>query len=217
MNSDGSNQIRLTNNTYSEFSPTWSPDGSKIAFVSDKDGDAEIYVMNTDGSNKTMIVDNSYNVIYFSSISWSPDGSKIVCAACGITVINEDGTNPINLTPNDKYATDPSWSPDGSKIAFLSMRDGLMDSPYVIYLMNSDGTNQIRLTAADGDSCPSYSPSWSPDGTKIVYRSMTRYWNEEYMEFLPLSGIFVMNADGSNKIRLTDKTDYSPSWSPFIK
>src|SRR5918994_7202728 len=75
MNADGTNQTRLTFNAFDDGDPAWSPDGQKIAFASDRDGNLEIYVMNKNGSNQTRLTNNS--AADFSP-AWSPDGTKIV-------------------------------------------------------------------------------------------------------------------------------------------
>ena len=124
-----------------------SPDGTKIAFSSDRDGNFEIYTMNADGTNQTNI---SNNDAYNHYPSWSPDGTKIafesdidVQIGYNIYVMDIDGSNITRLTTNnDAYDQYPSWSPDGTKIAFYS-GDSIFSSQ--IYTMNSDGTNQTRV------------------------------------------------------------------------
>jgi len=122
--------------------------------------------------------------------------------------MNADGSDIIHLTPNGGACENPSWSPDGSKIAFVSSRNGIIDSPYEIFLMNADGSNQKTLIKYGEEGLWGIfgSPSWSPDGSMIVF-------SISYIS----SGIYIVNADGSNIVRLTDKKDRSPSWSPFIK
>jgi len=84
MNSDGSGQTQLTFNTAADDMPAWSPDGSKIVFLStrDPDGDAEIFVMNSDGSSQTQL---TFNTATDVEPAWSPDGSKIVCSKVIVT------------------------------------------------------------------------------------------------------------------------------------
>jgi Tol biopolymer transport system component len=198
MTSDGSNQIRLTNNSANDLGPSWSPDGSIIAFYSDRDGNFEIYVM---GLNQTRLTDNSTDD---RGPSWSPDGSQIAFHSnrddnAEIYVMDADGSNQTRLTYNSAGDYWPSWSPDGSKIAFYSNRDDNAE----IYVMDADGSNQIRLTY---NSAWDLSPSWSPDGLKIAFDSD----RDDHFE------IYVMDADGSNQIRLTYNSDYdfNSSWSP---
>jgi hypothetical protein len=164
MNADGTGVTNLTNNTINgdgpdDLDPTWSPDGTKIAFNSGRDP-VGIYVMDADGSNPTHISSGSQP-------AWSPDGTKIAfrystqCPFCGISVQNPDGTGQTRLSAGDGDAT-PVWSPDGRKIAFKSGRDGNGE----IYVMNADGTNQTNIT--NNPAADNY-PAWSPDGTKIAF------------------------------------------------
>ena len=135
---DGTNTTRLTNNIDFDRSPSWSPDGEKIAFTSDRDGNTEIYVMNAaDGSGQTNISNSPAREYY---PSWSPDGEKIAFTSdrdgnTEIYVMNAaDGTNTTRLTYNPALDEQSSWSPDGEKIAFTSDRDGNTE----IYVMNAD-------------------------------------------------------------------------------
>ena len=216
MNADGSNQTRLTNNPGYDTSPEWSPDGTKIAFVSRREGnDYEIYVMNADGSNQTRLTNNPG---YEPSPEWSPDGTRIVfyrfstVGTVGIYVMNADGSNQTQLT-NSGYDYSPRWSPDSSRITFISTRDEPSPSTcnfncnVEIYSMNADGSNQTRLT---NNPRLDSSPEWSPDGTRIMFRSL----RDNYIN------IYVMNADGTSQTRLTNITDdlyfdvVSPIFSP---
>ena len=180
---------RLTDSPAYESSPSWSPDGRHIAFTSQRYGNREIHVMDSDGSNPRRLINGN-------SPSWSPDGRHIAFeSSLGIHVMGSDGSNPRRLTDSPAYDYQPSWSPDGQHIAFESNRDGNRE----IYVMDSDGSNPRRLTHhPDQDS----SPSWSPDGRHIAFESSL--------------GIHVMGSDGSNPRRLTDSPayDYQPSWSP---
>ncbi len=163
INVDGSNQVNLTQNPARDTQPTWSPDGTRIAFVSDRDGNGEIYVMNADGSNPVKIT-SSASAHAANYPAWSPDGSKIAFGRAtrswlwsDIYLINADGTNLTNLTPKENsYAPSKqvtsglTWSPDGTKIAFAGHRPGWNEMHVEIYVMDSDGSNQTRLTLKPG-------------------------------------------------------------------
>jgi Tol biopolymer transport system component len=230
MNPDGSQQVNLTNHAGWDSYAAWSPDGTKIAFETSRDGDREIYVMNADGSDPTNLTEHS-DADYFPA--WSPDGTKIAFMTdresdgvpfpvadprlvigfdVEIFVMNDDGTGQKNLTDNAAWDGYPTWSPDGDRIAFQTNRDdvGIIvtaiipdDLGYEIYAMDEDGTDQVRLSnSPENDVCP----SWSPSGSKIAFESY-RDGNAE---------IYAMNADGTGQVRLTNHpdTDSMPTWSP---
>jgi Tol biopolymer transport system component len=202
MNANGTGQTRLTTNDARDLFPAWSPDGSKIAFASDRDGNYEIYVMNADGTGQTRITTNGASD---EDPAWSPDGSKIAFSSdrdgyAEIYIMNTDGTGQTRLTTNvDVWEGVPAWSPDGTKITFTSERDGNFE----IYVMNANGSGQTRLTTnASWDSFP----VWSPDGTKIAFSSDRDDGNYE---------IYVMKKDGTGQTRLTTNIskDGPPAWS----
>jgi len=202
MNPDGSGQTRLTNEVNFDRDPTWSPNGSKIAWETFRTGDLEIFSMNADGTAQTNLTNHPANE---DSASWSPDGTKIAFVSdrdgnSEIYVMNADGSNQIRLTNNSFLEETPAWSPDGSKLAFYTNRDGNTE----IYVMNADGSNQVRLTNTTAEN---QTPAWSPDGSKIVFSSTRDGGNVE---------IYSMNADGSNQTRLTNDSgvDAGPSYSP---
>ena len=177
---------------------------NQIVFTSTRDAGstAEIYVMNSDGSNIKRLTNNTINE---DDPFPSPDGTKILFQSdqpggSQIFVMNADGTGIVNLTNDPNIDnTDCNWSPDGTKIAFESNRSGDLE----IWKMNADGSGLMQLTHAPLDDG---SPTFSPDGSKIAFEAH-RDGNGE---------IYVMNADGSNEINLTNNPagDGDPSWSP---
>ena len=141
----------LENNTSEMSSSTstigFSGNSSMIVFESDRDGNTEIYVMNTDGSNETRLTHNDAQDI---SPSWSPDGSKIAFSSdrdgnAEIYVMMADGSKQQRLTNTLAGDSAPSWSPDGAQITFNSDGPGNEE----IYIMNIDGSNQARITYSD--------------------------------------------------------------------
>src|SRR5216117_1854859 len=111
MNADGSDPRNLTNNPGGDDTPAWSPDGTRIAFTSARDGNWEIYVMNADGSNATRLTDNGAQMP-----AWSPDGTRIAFTSARdgnweIYVMNADGSDPRNLTNNPAADGGAAWRP----------------------------------------------------------------------------------------------------------
>jgi len=197
MNPDGTNPVNITNNSADNSQPAWSLDGKKIAFTTNRDGNFEIYTMNIDGTNLMRLTNNSSND---SEPDWSPDGTKIAFRSNRdgndeIYVMNSDGTNQINLTNNPSIDGEPQWSPDGTKILFSSWREG----PTYLFNMNPNGSNVQKIP---GTLTWVGSAGWSPDGQKIGFSA----WGN----------LYVMNADGSNRIiLLSNPSTYSPLFGSF--
>ena len=209
MDVDGNNRIRLTNHPEEDSSPSWAPDGARIAFVSNRNGgNYQIYVMDTNGKNMRRLTDGAYDW----SPAWSPDGQWIAFHSkrdeerAKIYVVAPDGTNLRRLA-GDIPSSDieAAWSPDSQQLAFVSWRENWTGE---IYVMNADGTNQRRLTH---DGVTDRGPAWSPDGRKIAFWSVL---DEDLI-------VAVMNADGTNRKNLTEETldgvqemSLVPAWSP---
>jgi len=176
--------------------------GWEIAFVSERDGNREIYVMSADGSAVRRLTDHPAADVY---PAWSPDGARIAFVSgrdgnADIYVMNTDGTAPQRLTNSPAEEASPAWSPDRARIAFVSASEGNRE----IYVMNADGSNPQRLTTDPGDDV---APGWNPAGTAIVFAA-ERDGNAE---------IYLMDAGGASQRRLTTSFGMDaghPAWSP---
>ena len=183
---------------------TPAPGSDRIAYVSDRDGSRDIYVMNADGTCVTRLTRTWRSE---SDLAWSPNGTQILFSAPGsflsttenLYVVNVDSLQTTLLASKGRSNWQAAWSPDGTQIAFISDRDGF----YAVYVMNADGSHQTRLT----DFAVGYGkPSWSPDGRQVVFYSEGEG-----------SDIYVANVDGSGIRNLTnnpDETNVRPMWSP---
>jgi len=172
-------------------------------FVSNRDGNYEIYAMNADGSDQ---INLTHNPAQDYEPSCYPNGSQVLFLSFrdntwGLFVMNIDGTGQRRVytasQPFDCY--NASWTPNGSKIVFNSRRDGDAE----IFVMNADGSDTVRIT---DNNCDDVEPACSPDNSSVVFVSYRNFkWD-----------IFAVNIDGTGERRLTDNDldEATPSWSP---
>lgn len=235
MEADGANLTRLTDHPALDVSPTWSPDGSQIAFSTQRADlfSREIFVMDATGAN---LVNISRFPVSENNPCWSPDGTRIAFDSMRdgnneIYVMDSDGSNQIRLTDSPGFDSRPSWSPDGQKIIFESGRTVFFhesqeaDSAEVALLIeqaiavahgrtNFAFKHQIYVMDADGSSLIRLTnnpymdthPAWSPDGSRVAFVS-DRSGDRD---------IYLMAPDGSELVNLTNNqfSDTSPAWSP---
>jgi TolB protein len=199
MDYDGHSARKLTNHRSIILSPHCSPDGSKIAFNSDKVWSQDVYVLTLAPRVEEKRLTRGLKLE--QSPEWSPDGRRIAYSANGdIFVANADGTGAVNLTRHHSIDVSPTWSPDGRQIAFVSDRAG---SPG-IYVMNSNGGNVRKITSGGYSTDPAWSPNISVNRIAFV-----RVEGGE-------ANIFTVNPDGSDVQKLTrgSRRNENPSWSP---
>ncbi len=197
MDPDGMWEESITHYGGITLSPSWSPDGKKLAYVSFKKGDADIYVYDVESKREKLLVGGKGAQ---SAPAWSPDGRYIAYSSTikggnsEIFLIDTLTGKKKRLTYYYGIDTSPSWSPDGEKIAFVSDRSG----PPHLFVMRKDGSQVTRLTYGSYD----VSPAWSPRGDLIAYASLEkgRYY------------IRVITPEGKNDRILVEGE--SPCWAP---
>lgn len=191
--------------------PAWSPDGSVLAFLSDRDGDLEIYTQRAGGTSPLQLTGNE--AADYAPL-WSPDGSRLAFVSerdgnPETYVMNADGSDQTNLSASSDPDDFPAWSPDGARVAYVSYLDGA--DPYTIGAGNAeifialvDGSSRVNLTkdpAWDGD------PAWSPDGQAIVFTRRAGHGE-----------LYATDPDGSNLRHLQglpgQANDCCAAWHP---
>ena len=220
MAADGSDVRRLTRNNSYETEPVWSPDGSRILFTSDRDGSYGLYTMRPDGTGVHQLTESGTDNF---SPDWSPDGTRILFTSDRdgddeLFMVGSDGSNERQLTDNDTLDLSPDWSPDGTRAVFWThqYQDADYQDPALRAMVALiDGTDDPIIEPLTGPETDLWDPVWSPDGERILF---TGYRDGQ-------SGLYVMDADGSDLRRLTgahgaywsidgSRVLYSATWSP---
>lgn len=206
INPDGSGLLCITRMQGDDRDPAWSPDGTQIAFVSDRTGIWQIFVMDANGENQTQVTTAKHDAAY---PTWNQNGDGIYYSleetrGSSIHLIQVDGSHDqVLLQSQGELNSYPDLSPDGKWIAF-SRFGGDIDAG--IWVMGSDGS-EPRLVASGA----LHYPDWSPDGTRIVLDGEPHGCKFD---------IYVINADGTDMRQITDHPDgcgaynKKPVWSP---
>ncbi len=199
----GTNDQQIADGTSGFSDITYSPDGSKIAFVRtttyDNNGNSvttpELFIAPA-GNPSAAVRITQFGTSELSHPSWSPDGVRLVVSSnwdgdTDLWTMTDDGNNQVKITENDFADRDPAWSPLGDEIIYASEQANEAGSGQTeLFSILPDGTNIKQLTDANNSS---YSPAWSPDGKRIVFASDRNGDGD----------IFVMDANGHNYILIT--------------
>jgi Tol biopolymer transport system component len=212
MRADGSGKGRLSPapdrddvrrtpaQAFFQVEPAWSPDGTKIAFASRRDGRSHVYVMSADGSGTKQITSGKHGD---TAPAWSPDGKWIAFARDGrLYVMSPEGKELRRVTTTSGgEEREPAWAPDGKWIAFVRRQPGFTTRE--IWRVRPNGAGLQRLTRLDAAS---YGPAWSSDGKRIVFVSNAN--DNRYQ-------IYEIGTDGKGVRQLTFQPGeyFDPSWS----
>lgn len=200
VNSDGSNRTQITSALYENSQPAWSPDGSRIAFISERDRedgslDYNLYTVSPTGENRRQLTESSFTDYH---PSWSPDGSRIAFESDrgndyhNIYVYRLSDSTITQVTKtNSTYDRSPTWSPEGGRIAFVRKGN--------LHTIQVDGSDAEQLTSSQASA---RDPAWSPTGARIAF---TRNGD-----------LYTITPDGSSLKQLTENgsslAEMHPTW-----
>ena len=213
----------LTSGPEVDSDPTWSPDGTRLAFDSYHEAKYALIVMEADGGHRTTLANGLLGPVWPGGgvafgpaigLSWSPDSHRIAFSARigdaaeqQIYVTDADRPGATRIVASDWYGVSPTWSPDGSSIAFKRIVPCCGGPPDSLWLVGPDGSNPHQLSAATGTHEALLGTAWSPDGTRLAFMAPGTDLNND---------IFVVTADGRAQTNVTHspEDEFWPSWSP---
>ncbi len=219
MNTDGSEQVNLTQHNASDYDPVWSPTGEEILFVSDRGGAKDLYLMNADGTNVRKVFQR---IVGRESPTWSPDGKQLAYhrfSKIAIYIASRDGKNEKKIVAG----LWPTWSPNGEEIAFVGdeafalVGDGRLQAanPRIKFINLQTNVEDDPFLAKK----LMFGPTWTPDSTKIAFS-----WID--LDAIPVEDlvagvdaaetetIYIANRDGSELNQVIEPKASGPVWSP---
>lgn len=198
---------QLTDDSESKTSPCWSPDGGKIAYLQDKDGNEcfDVYTINPTGGSGKRVTELAQST--FRGLDWSPDGCHLAFSSnrkdsFDIYTVRADGHNLLRLTFGAEQDVTPQWSPDGSHLLFVTFHSGT-ETHSELRIINRDATGLRSLGPVGAISTCA---CWSPDGTRIAFASNAP-------GVFNIGTVEVKTGEISWQTREGDST-YLPVWSP---
>jgi Tol biopolymer transport system component len=227
MGGNGGNPRQVTTDPASDFDPSWSPDGGRLAYrhQTGLDPTSEIWVIDRDGKHAHDVSNNPDGADW--GPAWSPDGKWIAwnsqqqgqAVGFQLALVAPDGSG-LHVVPVDRWVEYPAWSPDGTKIAFMSQQPNASgnDPNYDIYVVGVDGSGLTQLTDEPGEDG---FPTWAPDGSLIAFSSSRDDCRHSTApdcltsgDIGPAQALYVMKPDGSEVRRVSPALAMLCDWSP---
>lgn len=207
MNTDGSQQVRLTQNFAEDFTPVWSPTGEEILFLSDRDGVPDLYLMDADGKNVRRVFKKSARREH---PTWSPDGKQIAYVRKWFIYIATLGKQEEHQLVN---GFDPTWSPDGTEIAFARGAFG----SHRLTLVNVR-TGRQKQVLPENTLSWQHLPAWSVTGEQIAFSWLNHVLpNGKLFDLVDKETIYIVNRDGTGLAQIVSeagKAAMDPIWDP---
>ena len=210
MDTDGKQQVRLTQHPDADFQPVWSPTGEQILFVSNRDGVDDLYLMDANGENVRRVFKK---IASREQPAWSPDGKQIAYLGnkgndWAIYIATLDGKEE-RLATCGRSGGFPEWSPDGTEIVFP--KAGLVERPTPLIIINLRTRHQEILQPEP--QLHMFRPDWSTDGTTIAFSHVEKLGGKG-----PIAGtLYTVSRDGSNLREIIPEKEpisQHPVWSP---
>ncbi|OGO55919.1 MAG: hypothetical protein A2V85_07845 [Chloroflexi bacterium RBG_16_72_14] len=211
-NADGSNPQVLEIGLGRAFSPVFSPDGTKVAFLSQaaERTPMSVFVANTDGSGARNVTGDMAVVAGpLDSVAWSPDGTRLVFSSSddgrlSLYVVGADGTGLAALTGADGSRRFPRWSPDGQWLAY-QLKPSAVPGGTHLAISRPDGSDERRLQSVEDGNASFAAPQWSADSKRIAF-----FRKEGYAHVVGITDL-----DGTEEIVSVPGEDaVNPAWSP---